>query len=692
MAGRYGNWPRPPLEVEYFVVAGGAGGGYGRSGNHQGGGGGAGGVLYGILPTPSLSEFIITVGAGGSTYANGVNSSISGTTDIISSGGGSGGGDVLTATTGFSGGSGGGGAGSGAGTARLGGAGTIGQGTTGGTGYGTSYGGGGGGAIGGSGFYNVDATTSRSGNGGPGLQFPILSNGYSIYFDTTGSLTVPSGSLPGGLNTEFTFELWVYIVDLSATRTITKVTSGFDLYVQSAGNVKVDRGGTNTIINTANNLIRTFTWHHIAVTRTVANLYSLYIDGRFISSGSLGTSLSASTTIGNSNFYGFMSNIRHCSSVIYTSDFVPSIQPLAAVPSTVLLTAQNSTLIDNSENNFSIVSAGTANSVQTGPFNFDQSAAYSTHFIGNSYLTINNVGDKLTFGTGPFTIEAWIFPTTSSSAMQVCWIYGNTIDIISIAVNTGTGAVTFTLRGTNLAQTIITHNSGSAMLRRWSHVAIVRDGTNFYGCVNGIVNSTTISASGAFNETQAQFFSQPRIGAKSNTDGNYFAGFISNWRAIKGTALYTSNFTPSKQSLTPVNGTSVLTCQSLSIVDNSDNNFSLTQTGTTVPAISNPFLENTYYAAGGGGAGEINGIGGFGGGGNGGISLPPSSGVINSGSGGGGGTATGSTAGGSGGSGTVIIKYSNKSKALTNVTGSPEISESNGYRIYKWTSSGTMTI
>lgn len=102
---------------------------------------------------------------------------------------------------------------------------------------------------------------------------------------------------------------------------------------------------------------------------------------------------------------------------------------------------------------------------------------------------------------------------------------------------------------------------------------------------------------------------------------------------------------------------------------------------------------NTYYAGGGGnGAG---GTGGLGGGGNGGSSG--SAGTNGLGGGGGGGYNTYPThpwnrASFAGGSGVVIIRYSSTYPALTSTTGSPTITVSGGYRIYKWTSSGSFTV
>ena len=48
--------------------------------------------------------------------------------------------------------------------------------------------------------------------------------------------------------------------------------------------------------------------------------------------------------------------------------------------------------------------------------------------------------------------------------------------------------------------------------------------------------------------------------------------------------------------------------------------------------------------------------------------------------------------GGAGGSGIVILRYADTYPPLLGTTGSPTITISGGYRIYKWTSSGSVTI
>lgn len=116
---------------------------------------------------------------------------------------------------------------------------------------------------------------------------------------------------------------------------------------------------------------------------------------------------------------------------------------------------------------------------------------------------------------------------------------------------------------------------------------------------------------------------------------------------------------------------------------------------------------STPYAGGGAGGtyrGSYDGTsaqgGGLGGGGTGGFwgnysgnpyagLFLPSAGTVNTGGGGGG--DGGSNVSVAGGSGIVIIRYLNTYPAASATTGSPTITNTGGYRIYKFTSSGSIT-
>jgi hypothetical protein len=123
------------------------------------------------------------------------------------------------------------------------------------------------------------------------------------------------------------------------------------------------------------------------------------------------------------------------------------------------------------------------------------------------------------------------------------------------------------------------------------------------------------------------------------------------------------------------------------------NAISATVPGNGGNGIVNTFSGNATYYAGGGGGGlntgsGTNSIGGLGGGGNGAIANAAANpGTINTGGGAG---ATGN-GGATGGSGLVAIRYPDTYTAPAAVTGNPMITFVNGYRVYTWTASGSIT-
>jgi hypothetical protein len=112
------------------------------------------------------------------------------------------------------------------------------------------------------------------------------------------------------------------------------------------------------------------------------------------------------------------------------------------------------------------------------------------------------------------------------------------------------GRITITI-GNGTTSDVVRSNANSIIpTGSWNHFAFVRSGTLFTLYVNGVAQTETLNSS---IDLPAQLaFMQ--IG---NAGGNFF-GYITNFRIVKGTAVYTSNFTPPTQPLSAIPGTSLL--------------------------------------------------------------------------------------------------------------------------------------
>lgn len=163
----------------------------------------------------------------------------------------------------------------------------------------------------------------------------------------------------------------------------------------------------------------------------------------------------------------------------------------------------------------------------------------------SSNLSIANDAD-LRFGTGDFTIEWWQYRTDSNSFARVFAM--GTYPSQSIGVSyEGSSLYLWGSSGVAVG-TAPTKNA-------WHHVAVSRSGTSLKVFVDGTQLGTTMTNSTNFsNSTYAL-----RIGNETTTStGSAFGGNITNFHWVKGTAKYTSNFTPATSPLSAVANTKIL--------------------------------------------------------------------------------------------------------------------------------------
>jgi hypothetical protein len=243
--------------------------------------------------------------------------------------------------------------------------------------------------------------------------------------------------------------------------------------------------------------------------------------------------------------------------------------------------AQNNTFIDSSTNNFTITRNGNTTQGTFSPFSFGGGTApadgyYSGYFDGNGdYLSNTTANVQL---TGNFTVEMYLYPTTVSA--------GNSF-LYAIGAEGGSRFAFYLKNGVpylNInagAETPL--GSTSVVANQWQHLAFVRVSTTITAYINGV----SVGSTGAYTGTlgnSTQFY----IGSDSGNTSRY-TGFISNFRAVNGTAVYTSNFTVPTTPLTAITNTQLLTCQSSQFIDNSTNAFAITPGGNSQPAVVNPF-------------------------------------------------------------------------------------------------------
>ena len=76
---------------------------------------------------------------------------------------------------------------------------------------------------------------------------------------------------------------------------------------------------------------------------------------------------------------------------------------------------------------------------------------------------------------------------------------------------------------------------------RWYHIAVTRSGDDMNLFIDGeLITTTDLTGFTVYSNTDDGF----SIGSQKSSASNVMNGFISNARIIKGTALYTSKFTP----------------------------------------------------------------------------------------------------------------------------------------------------
>ena len=258
--------------------------------------------------------------------------------------------------------------------------------------------------------------------------------------------------------------------------------------------------------------------------------------------------------------------------------------------------AQNNTFLDSSSNNFTITRNGNTTQGTFTPFS---QTGWSNFFNGDGGTTANTnqfyFADNaaLELGSSDFCIESWVYLTaTPTTTVRICDKDATSNTSYLFYINASSNpAFNFSTNGS--AVTTLT-STGTVSRNAWNHVAITRSGSTFTFWINGVSSGTSTNAVTLFNGTAVL-----RIGNAGSND-RAFPGYISNFRLVTGSAVYTTGFTPSTTPLTAITGTQILTCQSNRFIDNSTANagsgFPITVTGTPSVQAFSPFAPTAAYS------------------------------------------------------------------------------------------------
>ena len=227
-------------------------------------------------------------------------------------------------------------------------------------------------------------------------------------------------------------------------------------------------------------------------------------------------------------------------------------------------------------------------SLQDGKWN---SKAYSVQFDGTGdYLAVTG-GNNYDFGTGDFTIEGYFYTTNNNGTIASSQNYytgGNNGNWL-IRISSATQVAFASYDGTGNEE--YTEFTVSYQTNTWHHFAFVRSGTTLTCYLDGS-SAGTLTVSKSLSDGSNGIF----IGEDPADLNPDFNGKISNFRINKGTALYTSNFTPPSTTLTNVTGTTLLCCQDSNATDVPVGN-TIAVNGNAAASNTSPFLYDTngYY-------------------------------------------------------------------------------------------------
>jgi hypothetical protein len=190
----------------------------------------------------------------------------------------------------------------------------------------------------------------------------------------------------------------------------------------------------------------------------------------------------------------------------------------------------------------------TANTIYSGSVYFNGDAG--GNYIGSGI-------NSLDLGAGDFTCECWIYSLrqaayNSNNYAIVNGEYNGSGVLWGLGISSYQGfrGLIFSY-GQYGSFTTGLHTGNYLSVNEWQHIAVTRSGSTIRIFVNGVSQTLTTYNEGATFNNATNFTNN----SAGRSFGGGFIGYISNFRILKGTANYTSNFTPPTAPLQPIANT-----------------------------------------------------------------------------------------------------------------------------------------
>ena len=421
-------------------------------------------------------------------------------------------------------------------------------------------------------------TITRNGNTTQGTFTPFskADGRWSNYFNGSSDFLNIGSGYPASLDlgsSNFTIEGWVYLQASTKQLLLGNLNNSsgtctfFVILNNTSASARYEIKFGSSSFNLGTGTLPTNQWVHVCVMRSGTSIFLFENGAQVGTTQTLSGSITSSTNqmrvggaiAGEYPLSGYASNLRMVigSAVYSTSGFTVPTAFLTAITNTALLTCQSNRFVDSSTNAIAVTTSGTP-SVQTfSPFPTLTAYAAGTnggsgYFDGTGdYLTIANSA-ALSYGTGSFTIEGFF---NTSAAGQYAALFSD-------ESSGGTSGLTLLMNPTAGNGQLALYGNGGLLItatgkyndNAWHHFAISRDSTNLRLYVDGAYIGASSSGSTNFDASSSLYLMSSVIAGRTNS------GYLSSFRTLKGTALYTgtSSITVPTAPLTAITNTSLL--------------------------------------------------------------------------------------------------------------------------------------